>query len=237
MPNDRPAPRNMVVVLLDSLNRHMLGCYGSTEFATPNLDRLAAAGAKLEQFYVLPVCSPTRAALLTGRNHHAVGMGSLANYDYGFDGYRGKVTKDAAMLPEILRPMGFNSYAIGKWHLTPMHHIGPAGPFDLWPTQRGFDRYYGFMDGAMNQWDPFLTEDNHHVAKPDREGYHLTDDLVEHASDWVSAQKSLEPDKPFFMYYAPQAGHAPHQAPRFPATAATPPPRLPTAEKTLRFPK
>ena len=211
-PGEPTAPAgtpNIVLVVFDDTGFADFGCYGS-EIRTPNIDRLAAGGLRFTNFHTTSLCSPTRAALLTGRNHHAVGMGSLANYDYGFDGYRGKVTKDAAMLPEILRPMGFNSYAIGKWHLTPMHHIGPAGPFDLWPTQRGFDRYYGFMDGAMNQWDPFLTEDNHHVAKPDREGYHLTDDLVEHASDWVSAQKSLEPDKPFFMYLAFGAGHSPH---------------------------
>jgi len=211
-PGEPTAPAgtpNIVLIVFDDTGFADFGCYGS-EIRTPNIDRLAAGGLRFTNFHTTSLCSPTRAALLTGRNHHAVGMGSLANYDYGFDGYRGKVTKDAAMLPEILRPMGFNSYAIGKWHLTPMHHIGPAGPFDLWPTQRGFDRYYGFMDGAMNQWDPFLTEDNHHVAKPDREGYHLTDDLVEHASDWVSSQKSLEPEKPFFMYLAFGAGHSPH---------------------------
>ena len=110
----------------------------------------------------------------------------------------------------MLRPFGFNNYAVGKWHLTPMHHIGPAGPYDHWPTQRGFDRYYGFMDGAMNQWDPFLTEDNRHVQRPDHEGYHLTDDIVDHASSWVSAQKSLAPEKPFFLYMAFGAGHSPH---------------------------
>jgi len=211
-PGEPTAPAgtpNIVLIVFDDTGFADFGCYGS-EIRTPNIDRLAAGGLRFTNFHTTSLCSPTRAALLTGRNHHAVGMGSLANYDFGFDGYRGKVTKDAAMLPEILRPMGFNSYAIGKWHLTPMHHIGPAGPFDLWPTQRGFDRYYGFMDGAMNQWDPFLTEDNHHVSKPNREGYHLTDDLVEHASDWVSSQKSLEPEKPFFMYLAFGAGHSPH---------------------------
>ena len=211
-PGEPKAPTgapNVVLVVFDDTGFADFGCYGS-EIRTPNIDRLAAGGLRYTNFHTTSLCSPTRAALLTGRNHHAVGMGSLANYDYGFDGYRGKVTKDAAMLPEVLRPAGYNNFALGKWHLTPMHHIGPTGPFDLWPTQRGFDRYYGFMDGAMNQWDPFLTEDNHHVAKPDREDYHLTDDLVEHASDWVSSQKSIDPDKPFFMYLAFGAGHSPH---------------------------
>jgi arylsulfatase len=209
LPTAPPNTPNVVLVVFDDTGFADFGCYGS-EIRTPNIDRLAAGGLRFTNFHTTSLCSPTRASLLTGRNHHAVGMGSLANYDYGFPGYRGRVEKEAAMLPEVLRPFGFNSFALGKWHLTPMHHIGPTGPFDLWPTQRGFDRYYGFMDGAMNQWDPFLTEDNHHVAKPDRKGYHLTDDLAEHASDWISAQKSMDPDKPFFMYLAFGAGHSPH---------------------------
>ena len=200
---------NVVLVVFDDTGFADFGCYGS-EIRTPNIDRLAAGGLRFTNFHTTSLCSPTRASLLTGRNHHAVGMGSLANYDYGFDGYRGKVSKETAMLPEVLRPFGFNNYAVGKWHLTPMHHIGPAGPYDYWPTQRGFDRYYGFMDGAMNQWDPFLTEDNRHVQRPDTEGYHLTDDIVDHAATWVSAQKSLAPEKPFFLYMAFGAGHSPH---------------------------
>ncbi len=200
---------NVVVIVFDDAGFADFGCYGS-EVSTPNIDRLAANGLRFTNFHTTSLCSPTRASLLTGRHHHAVGMGSLANYDYGFDGYRGKVTKDAAMLPEMLRPLGFNNFALGKWHLTPMHHLGPTGPFDLWPTQRGFDRYYGFMDGAMNQWDPFLTEDNRHVPKPDKEGYHLTDDIVDHAVEWVSSQKSIGPEKPFFMYMAFGALHSPH---------------------------
>ncbi len=211
-PGEPTAPKgtpNVVLIVFDDAGFADFGCYGS-DVRTPNIDRLAANGLRYTNFHTTSLCSPTRASLLTGRHHHAVGMGSLANYDYGFDGYRGKVTKDAAMLPEMLRPAGFNSFALGKWHLTPMHHIGPTGPFDLWPTQRGFDRYYGFMDGAMNQWDPFLTEDNRHVPKPDKEGYHLTDDIVDHAVDWVSAQKSIDPEKPFFMYMAFGALHSPH---------------------------
>lgn len=211
-PGEPTAPEgtpNVVLIVFDDAGFADFGCYGS-DVRTPNIDRLAATGLRFTNFHTTSLCSPTRASLLTGRHHHAVGMGSLANYDYGFDGYRGKITKDAALLPEILRPAGFNNFALGKWHLTPMHHIGPTGPFDLWPTQRGFDRYYGFMDGAMNQWDPFLTEDNRHVAKPEKEGYHLTDDIVDHAVDWVSTQKSIDPNKPFFMYMAFGTLHSPH---------------------------
>ena len=200
---------NIVFCVFDDVGFSDFGCYGS-EIATPNIDRLAAGGLRYSNFHTTSLCSPTRASLLSGMNHHAVGMGSLANYDYGFEGYRGHIRKDAALLPEVLRPLGFNSWAVGKWHLTPMHHIGPAGPFDLWPTQRGFDRYYGFMDGAMNQWDPFLTEDNHHIAKPDKEGYHLTEDLVDKSISLIANQKSLAPNKPFFLYLAFGAGHSPH---------------------------
>jgi len=160
------------------------------------------------------LCSPTRASLLTGRNHHAVGMGTLANFDMGYPGYRGMITKDAALMPEILRGVGYNSFAVGKWHLTPMHHTGPSGPFDQWPTQRGFDRYYGFMDGAMNQWEPFLTEDNHHVATPDDPDYHLSTDITNHALSMITSQKSLAPEKPFFLYMAFGAGHSPHHVPK-----------------------
>ncbi len=200
---------NVVLIVFDDTGFSDFGCYGSS-IRTPNIDQLADGGIRYTNFHTTSLCSPTRSALLTGRNHHAVGMGSLANYDYGFDGYRGEVSKNAAMLSEMLRPYGFNNYAIGKWHLTPMHHIGPTGPYDLWPTQRGFDRYYGFLDGAMNHWDPFLTEDNHHIPKPDRDGYHLTDDLVDKASTWASAHTSMDPEKPFFMYLAFGAGHSPH---------------------------
>jgi len=141
-------------------------------------------------------------------------MGTLANFDMGYPGYRGMITKDAAMMPEILRGVGYNSFAVGKWHLTPMHHTGPSGPFDQWPTQRGFDRYYGFMDGAMNQWEPFLTEDNHHVATPDDPNYHLSTDITNRALSMITSQKSLAPEKPFFLYMAFGAGHSPHHVPK-----------------------
>jgi arylsulfatase len=118
------------------------------------------------------------------------------------------------MMPEILRGVGYNSFAVGKWHLTPMHHTGPTGPFDQWPTQRGFDRFYGFMDGAMNQWEPFLTEDNHHVATPDDPNYHLSIDITNRALSMITSQKSLAPEKPFFLYMAFGAGHSPHHVPK-----------------------
>ena len=181
--------------VFDDVGFSDFGCYGS-EIETPNIDRLAAGGLRYTNFHTTALCSPTRAALLTGRNHHAVGMGSLANYDLGFDGYRGSISRSAALLPEILREAGWNSFAVGKWHLTPMHHTGPSGPFYQWPTQRGFDRFYGFMDGAMNHWEPFLTEDNHHVETPDTPDYHLTTDITDRAIRMVSDQQSVAPEKP-----------------------------------------
>ena len=204
---------NVVLCVFDDVGYSDFGCYGS-EIATPTIDRLAAHGLRYTNFHTTSLCSPTRASLLTGRNHHAVGMGSLANYDLGFPGYRGRITNDAALLPEVLRPLGWNSFAVGKWHLTPMHHTGPAGPFQQWPTQRGFDRFYGFMDGAMNHWEPFLTEDNRHVPRPDGDDYHLTTDLMDHAIRMVSDQRSVAPERPFFLYLAFGAGHSPHHVPK-----------------------
>ena len=208
-----PGSPNIVYCVFDDVGYSDFGCYGS-EIATPNIDRLAAGGLRYTNFHTTSLCSPTRASLLTGRNHHAVGMGTLANYDMGYPGYRGIITKDAAMMPEILRGVGYNSFAVGKWHLTPMHHTGPTGPFDQWPTQRGFDRFYGFMDGAMNQWEPFLTEDNHHVATPDDPNYHLSIDITNRALSMITSQKSLAPQKPFFLYMAFGAGHSPHHVPK-----------------------
>ena len=208
-----PGSPNIVYCVFDDVGYSDFGCYGS-EIATPNIDRLAAGGLRYTNFHTTSLCSPTRAALLTGRNHHAVGMGTLANFDMGYPGYRGMITKDAALMPEILRGIGYNSFAVGKWHLTPMHHTGPSGPFDQWPTQRGFDRYYGFMDGAMNQWEPFLTEDNHHVATPDDPNYHLSTDITNRALSMITSQKSLAPEKPFFLYMAFGAGHSPHHVPK-----------------------
>ena len=215
-PGEPTAPAgapNIVYCVFDDVGYSDFGCYGS-EIRTPHIDELAANGIRYTNFHTTSLCSPTRASLLTGRNHHAVGMGTLANWDMGFPGYRGRISKEAALLPEILRPNGYNSFAVGKWHLTPMHHTGPAGPFDQWPTQRGFDRFYGFMDGAMNQWEPFLTEDNHHVTAPNDPDYHLTTDIVSKAISFVTAQKSMAPDKPFFLYMAFGAGHSPHHVPK-----------------------
>ena len=164
-------------------------------------------------FHVPPLCSPTRACLLTGRNHHSAGMGIVPNFDIGYPGYRGQLNKSTATLGEIAQSQGYTTMGVGKWHLTPMSHFSGAGPFDQWPLQRGFDRWYGTPDGATNQWKPDLIEDNHWIETPDRPDYHFTEDIVDHAIDFVRDQKNGS-DDPFFLYVAFCAVHFPHHVPR-----------------------
>jgi len=203
---------NVVCIVFDDMGFADLGCYGS-EIQTPNIDRLAEEGIRYSNFHTTALCSPTRASLLTGRNHHSVGMAGLANWDMGFPGARGSISPRAATLAEMLRPQGYNTFAVGKWHLTPMAEISAAGPFDQWPLQRGFDRFYGFLEGETNQWHPELTCDNHPIEAPTRPGYHLTEDLVDQSIGFIRGQQSVAPGKPFFLYLAFGACHAPHQAP------------------------
>lgn len=204
---------NVVVIVLDDVGFAQLGCYGSS-IATPRMDALADAGLRYTNFHVTALCSPTRASLLTGRNHHSVGMGFLAAFDTGFPNYRGAITPHAATLAELLRDAGYGTYASGKWHLTPPTQMSPAGPFDQWPTQRGFDRYYGFLLGEDDQYAPELWYDQHRVEVPDDPGYHLSSDLVAHGKQFVADHVTSRPDDPFLLYLAFGACHAPHQAPR-----------------------
>ena len=211
----RDAP-NVLVILLDDTGFGNLGCYGST-IDTPNMDALAANGLRYSNFHVTPLCSPTRASLLTGRNHHAVGIATITTFgDNGYPNQRGRITRHAATLAEMLGEEGFATFALGKWHLNPTEHNSAAGPHDEWPLNRGFDRFYGFLPGATDQFHPELTYDNHPVYPPKTpaEGYHLTEDLVDHAIEFVDDLKSIHPDTPFFMYFATGAMHYPHQAPK-----------------------
>lgn len=203
---------NVVVILLDDTGFAQLGCYGST-MHTPNIDQLAADGLRYTNFHVTPLCSPTRAALLTGRNHHEVGLRSLANFNTGFPNMRGSISHHAATIAEVLRDEGYATFAVGKWHLCQMEDASAAGPYDQWPCQRGFDRFYGFMDGETDQFHPELVYDNHRIDPPGTSGYHLTEDLVTRAVEFMHDSKSIRPDRPFFLYLAPGAMHAPHQAP------------------------
>ncbi len=204
----------MVLVLLDDTGFAHFGCYGS-DLTTPNIDRLASGGLRYTNFHVTPLCSPTRASLLTGRNHHTVGMRSLANFDSGYPHMRGHITNHAATVAEVLRYEGYATFALGKWHLCSMENASAAGPYDQWPCQRGFDRYYWFLEGETDQFYPELVYDNHFVeapATPD-EGYHLSEDLVDRALGFIHDSTSIRPDRPFFTYLAFGAMHAPHQAP------------------------
>jgi arylsulfatase A-like enzyme len=214
----RPAPPanapNVLVVLVDDLGFSDLGCFGS-EIATPHLDRLAAGGVRYANFHSTPMCSPTRAALLTGCNPHAAGVGHVAHSDSGFPGYAMELAPNVATIAEILRDNGYATLMIGKWHLAKDSDISDAGPRHAWPCQRGFDRFYGFLDGFTNLHHPHrLVEDNHAVPV-DRypEGYYLTDDLTDRAISMVQSVKASDPAKPFFLYFAHAAVHAPLQAP------------------------
>ncbi|HMF84250.1 MAG TPA: arylsulfatase [Acidimicrobiia bacterium] len=219
-PSFAPAPRppagapNVVVVVLDDLGFAQLGCFGSS-IATPAIDQLAERGLRYNRFHVTALCSPTRACLLTGRNHHAVGMGFLTDIPTGFPGYNGRIPRSAGTLARILRDAGYNTFAVGKWHLAPRWEQSASGPFQRWPLGLGFERYYGFLAGDTNQWTPELVCDNHFVDAPrgPGDGYHLSEDLADHAIRFVQDQQQATPGKPFFLYFATGATHAPHQAP------------------------
>jgi len=213
-PHPGPDAPDVVVILLDDVGFSHFGCYGS-DLSTPNIDALAAGGLRYANFHVTPLCSPTRAALLTGRNHHAVGMRALSNFDSGYPHMRGRISHHAATVAEVLRDQGYGTFAVGKWHLCPMQDASAAGPYDQWPCQRGFDRFYGFLEGETDQFSPDLVYDNHRVELPvGREhDYHLSEDLVDHAIEFIHDSVSIRPDRPFFAYVAFGAAHAPHQAP------------------------
>ena len=205
---------NVVVILLDDTGFAQFGCYGS-DIDTPNVDALAANGVQFTNFHVTPLCSPSRAALLTGRSHHAAGMRGLSNFRTGFPNMLGHISTRTATMAEVLRDEGYATFALGKWHLAPMEECSAAGPFDQWPLGRGFDRFYGFLDGETDQFFPELVCDNHHVDAPGgpEDGYHLSADLVDQALRMISDSVGIRPDRPFFTYLAFGAAHAPHQAP------------------------
>jgi arylsulfatase A-like enzyme len=206
---------NVLVILLDDLGFAQFGSYGS-DISTPNIDRLAADGLRYNRFHVTAICSPTRAALLTGRNHHAVGMGFLADLPTTSPGYTASIPPSAATMPRLLRNAGWNTMAIGKWHLVPRGERSSAGPFDRWPLGLGFERYYGFLRGDSNHWAPELVRDNSYVEPPASpyEGYHLTEDLADEAIRMIVNQQTSANGKPFFLYFATGAMHAPHHVER-----------------------
>jgi len=214
-PKPPPGAPNILLVVLDDVGFAQLGCYGS-DIETPVLDGLASTGVRLANFHTTSLCSPTRACLLTGRNHHRSGMGRVADLAIGFPGYWGKPPRENGYLSEILRAAGYATYAVGKWHLSPEDETNMAGSRATWPLARGFDRWYGFHGGETHQFVPALYHDNHSVRPPRsiEDGYHLTEDLAGRAIEFLGDLRAVEPDKPFFLYFATGACHSPHQPPQ-----------------------
>ena len=205
---------NVVTIVLDDTGFAHFGCYGST-LRTPNIDRLAAGGLRYNGFHTTALCSPTRACLMSGRNHHSVGMRAVSNWSSGYPHMRGGINPRAATIAELLRAHGYATFAAGKWHLAPMEETSAAGPHHNWPLQKGFDRFYGFLQGETDQFHPELTHDNHHIDPPRRpeDGYHVSEDLIDQSTGWIRDLTSVRPDRPFLLYLAFGAMHSPHQAP------------------------
>ena len=195
---------NVLFIVLDDTGFAQLGCYGSP-IATPNFDKLAANGLSYQNMHTTALCSPTRSCILTGRNHHSNAMACITEASTGFPGANGNIPFENGFLSETLLQNGYNTYAIGKWHLTPADQVSAAGPYDRWPLGRGFERYYGFLGGDTHQYYPELVYDNHIVEqeKTPEEGYHLTEDLVDKAISFIADSKQVAPNKPFFMYFCP----------------------------------
>ena len=206
---------NVLLIVLDDVGYAQIGAYGS-DIDTPNIDRLAFGGVRLANFHTTALCSPTRACLLTGRNHHSCGMGRITDLAMGYPGYYGRIPRAHGFLPEILGTAGYLSSAVGKWHLTPEDETHMAAPRDSWPCGRGFQRWYGFHGGETHQFAPALFQDNHCVGPTARavESYHLSRDLADRAIQYLGELRSIEPEKPFFLYFATGACHSPHHAPR-----------------------
>ena len=207
---------NVLVVLLDDVGFGASSAFGGP-CRTPTAERLAAGGLKFNRFHTTALCSPTRQALLTGRNHHTVGMGGITEIATSAPGYSSIRPKSCAPLAETLKLNGYSTAQFGKCHEVPVWETSPMGPFDAWPSGGGgFEYFYGFIGGETNQYYPALFEGTTPVepAKTPEDGYHFTEDMTDKAIAWVRQQKALTPDKPFFVYYAPGATHAPHHVPR-----------------------
>jgi arylsulfatase A-like enzyme len=211
-PADAP---NVLYIVLDDVGFSAMSCYGGP-IETPNIDRIAANGVRFTQWHTTALCSPTRSCLLNGRNHTRNSMACITEAAIGFPNASGTIPPENGMLSEILGELGWNTYMVGKWHLCPTDEMNLAATRRNWPSGRGFERWYGFLGAETNQWYPDLVYDNHPVEPPrtPEEGYHLTDDLTNKAIEFIKDAKAIAPEKPFFLYYAPGACHAPHHAPK-----------------------
>jgi arylsulfatase A-like enzyme len=215
LPSAAEGAPNVIVVLLDDVGYAQFGCYGS-DIATPTFDRLADEGLRYSSFHTTALCSPTRACLLTGRNHHTNGMARIVEFAAGYPGYNATIPKKNGFLSEVLLRNGYATFAVGKWHLTPATEMAMGASRERWPLGRGFERFYGFLGGETDQYHPDLVFDNHQVDPPKtpEEGYHLTEDMVDKATLFIKDLRAVAPAKPFFLYFTPGAAHAPHQAPK-----------------------
>ena len=204
---------NVVIVLIDDVGFGGPSTFGGP-IRTPTMDMLAASGLRFNNFHTTALCSPTRNALKTGRNHHTVNTGSIMETATAFPGNTGQNPNSVAPLAEMLRLNGYSTGAFGKWHETAAWETSVSGPFDRWPTHQGFDKFYGFIGGETDQWYPLIYDGQIKVEPPKMQNYHFTVDMTNQAINWVKAQKSMTPDKPFFVYYATGAVHAPHHVPK-----------------------
>ncbi|MFI8608091.1 arylsulfatase [Pseudomonas sp. NPDC077649] len=207
LPADAP---NILVIMLDDAGFAQADTVGGG-IHTPTLSRVADSGIRYNAFHTTAISSATRAALLTGRNHHRVGNGVISELATDWDGYTGEIPKSSATMAEVLKQYGYSTAAFGKWHNTPTHHTTAAGPFDTWPTGYGFEYFYGFLAGETSQYEPRLYRNTSPIEPPREPGYHLSEDLAEQAVNWLHEQQTLAPDKPFFLYWTPGAVHGPHQ--------------------------
>jgi arylsulfatase len=200
---------NVVIVLIDDIGFGATETFGGV-IETPTLSRLAEEGLRFNQFHTTALCSPTRASLKSGRNHHATNVGSVMEIATGFPGNQGQIPPDVIPVAEILRQNGYSTGAFGKWHETAPWEVSTSGPYDRWPTHQGFDKFYGFIGGETNQWDPAIFDGVTKIPTPKTEGYHFTTDMTDQAINWVKSQQALTPEKPFMVYFATGAVHAPH---------------------------
>ena len=212
LPDDAP---HIVIFMSDDAGFAAPECFGGPVHM-PTMARLAERGVGYNRFHTTAMCSPTRASLLTGRNHHAVGAGQIAEFAADFDGYVGEIPRSAATVAHVLSAYGYDTGAFGKWHNTPPTDVTPTGPFDQWPTGQGFRYFYGFIAGETSQYEPRLFENTNPVEPPatPAEGYHLTEDLADRTVEFIRNNQALTPDRPMFIYFAPGATHGPHHVPK-----------------------